>query len=245
VSPIPAPPLIDIDGLVKAFAPHPLRVRRLTMAAGDRCVLTGLDAAMAELFVHLVTGAAVPDEGTIVVDGHDTRRIATDAEWLRSLDRFGLVSDRAVLLDGLSIEANLALPLTVSIEPVVDPIRARVRGLATEVGLDVSRLTVKAATLSPVDRTRVHLARALAPGPRLLLLEHPTRTLEDPEDTRQFGLALRRAADTRGIGWLAVSNDRVFAAACGGRRLRLEPDTGDLRTDRPSWLTRLLGSSRA
>jgi predicted ABC-type transport system involved in lysophospholipase L1 biosynthesis ATPase subunit len=243
VSPLPEPPpLIRIDGLVKAFAPHPLRLRRLTMGAGDRIVLAGLDAAAAEMFVHLVTGAAVPDEGTIVVGGSDTRAIATDAEWLRSLDQFGLVSDRALLLDALSIEANLALPLTVSIEPLADPIRARVRGLAAEVGLDPSRLADRMAGLPAGDRVRVHLARALAPGPRLLLLEHPTRTIDDPGDARLLGAALRRAADARGIGWLAVSDDPVFAAACGGRRLRLDPETGELRPDRPSWFHRLLGA---
>jgi ABC-type sulfate/molybdate transport systems ATPase subunit len=88
----------------------------------------------------------------------------------------------------------------------------------------------------------VHLARALAPGPRLLLLEHPTRTIDDPGDARLLGAALRRAADARGIGWLAVSDDPVFAAACGGRRLRLDPETGELRPDRPSWFHRLLGA---
>ena len=49
--------------------------------------------------MHLVTGAAVPDEGAVVVAGRDTRDIATDTEWLASLDRFGIVTDRAVLLD--------------------------------------------------------------------------------------------------------------------------------------------------
>ena len=62
------------------------------------------------MFVHLVTGASVPDEGAVKVAGRDTRDIATDTEWLTSLDRFGIVTHRAVLLDGMSVAANLALP---------------------------------------------------------------------------------------------------------------------------------------
>ena len=54
--------------------------------------LSGLDAHAAEMFMHLITGASVPDEGAVVVAGHDTRTIATDTEWLASLDRFGIVT---------------------------------------------------------------------------------------------------------------------------------------------------------
>ena len=86
------------------------------------------------MFVHLVTGAALPDEGHVRVAGRDTREIATDTEWLKSLDRFGIVTHRAVLLDGLSVAANLALPLTVSIDPMPDDVRMRVERLANDIG---------------------------------------------------------------------------------------------------------------
>jgi hypothetical protein len=42
------------------------------------------------MFVHLVTGAALPDEGVVSIAGRDTRAISTDTEWLRSLDQFGI-----------------------------------------------------------------------------------------------------------------------------------------------------------
>ena len=132
--------LIAIDRLLKASMRPPLRIRRLVVSATDRVVISGLDAGAAEMLVHLVTGAAVPDEGTVRIEGRDTREIATDAEWLRALDRFGLVSDRSLLLDGLSIEANLALPITIAIDPLTEPVRARVRQLAADVGLTPDRL---------------------------------------------------------------------------------------------------------
>jgi hypothetical protein len=59
---------------------------------------------------------------------------------------------------------------------------------------------------------------------------------------RAFGDLLRRAADRRGIGWLALSNDPEFASASGGRRLTIDLGTGEIRADRPSWFGRLLGS---
>ncbi len=235
----PSPvPLIAIDGLVKASADPPLRLNRLAVSAGERLVLAGLDAGAAEMFVHLITGAALPDEGTVHIDGSDTRAIATDAEWLTSLDQFGLVSDRAVLLDGLTIESNLALPLTLSIDPVAEGVRARIRELAAAVGLAVDRLGDRAATLSAEERARVHLARALAPGPRMLLLEHPTRGFSEAAAARAFGQTLARAADVLEVGWIAISNDTAFATASGGSRVRLDASSGAVRAERTSWLSR-------
>jgi ABC-type lipoprotein export system ATPase subunit len=226
-------PILDVTNLAKHYAgPQPLRVAHLTVRAGDRLTLSGLDAGAAEMFMHLVTGAAVPDEGAVIVGGRDTRAIATDTEWLSSLDRFGIVTDRAVLLDKMSIAANLALPLTVAIDPLADSVRAQVEGLAREVGIAPDRLDQQAASLSADERVRIHLARALAPGPRLLLLEHPTARLADAAASADLGKALRRAADSRGIGWIALTEDRAFARAAGAPRLRLDPATGQLKAMR-------------
>ena len=120
-------PLIEITGVVKAYQSlRPLRIRDLRVNRSHRLVLTGFDAAAAEMFAYLVTGAALPDEGHVRVAGRDTREIATDTEWLTSLDRFGMVTHRAVLLEGMSVAANLALPFTLSIDPMAADVRARV-----------------------------------------------------------------------------------------------------------------------
>ena len=58
------PPAIEFHNVVKSYqALRPLRVAALTVAEGQRVSLTGLDRAGAELFVNLVNGAVVPDEG--------------------------------------------------------------------------------------------------------------------------------------------------------------------------------------
>ncbi|HEX5068977.1 MAG TPA: hypothetical protein VFV78_02075, partial [Vicinamibacterales bacterium] len=134
-------PLIRIAGLVKAYpAAQPLRITDFSAAASDRLVLGGFDEAAAEVFVHLVTGAAVPDEGVVSISGRDTRDISTDTEWLTSLDQFGIVTRRAVLIETLSVAANLALPLTLSIEPMAAETRDRAARDAADVGLAPARL---------------------------------------------------------------------------------------------------------
>ena len=227
----PGAPLIEIDRVSKHYGvPRPLRIRRLAVHASDRLALSGLDAGAAETLINLITGASVPDEGAVRVGGRDTRAIGTDTEWLASLDRFGIVTARAVLIGALSIADNLALPLTLSIDPMAPETRAAVEALADLVALPRGRLADKAATLSVDELFRVHLARALAPRPALLLLEHPTAALRDAALSRRLGETLDAAASGAGVGWLAMSDDAVFAGAAHGTRRTLRTDgrlTGD------------------
>jgi ABC-type lipoprotein export system ATPase subunit len=229
------PPLIEIVGLTKHYpADAPLRIKRLVVTPGDAFVLEGFDAGAAELLIHLTTGAAVPDEGHIRIAGRDTREITTDTEWLHSLDLFGLVTERAVLIGQLTTAANLALPMTLAIDPIPQSIRMRVDVLAREVGLAPARMEQAVSALSPHERIRLHLARALAPDPRVLLLEDPTATIPGLAERVALGAALRQIAETRGLSWLALTNDPDFARASGGRRLRLDVPSGTL-TPRSFW----------
>ena len=220
--------LVEIASVVKDYAGgQPLRVTALRVDRGDRLTLAGFDAGAAETLIHLITGAALPDEGDVRIAGASTREIATDTAWLSSLDRFGLVTARAVLLDTLTLADNLALPLTVSIDPVPDEVRPRIEELADAVGLGRDRLPAPVQSLSPVERVRLHLARALASDPALLLLEHATAGL-DAASSASIGATLRQVADARRLGWIALSDDDAFARAAGGKRLRLE-SSGALR----------------
>ncbi len=222
-------PLIELAGIRKDYAGlRPLRIASLIVRSTDRLVLTGFDAGAAESFVHLVTGAALPDEGDVRIAGKDTRTIGTDTEWLASLDRFGIVTDRAVLIEKLPIAANLALPLTLAIDPMTAETRQQVEALASDVGLALARLNDAATTLTPEERVRIHLARALAMKPSLVMLEHPTARLDDGAASRALGASLRAVSERRGFGWIALTEDVEFARASAGTRLKLVPATGEL-----------------
>jgi putative ABC transport system ATP-binding protein len=229
--------MIHLSGIVKAVAaPQPFKLNEFSAQATDRIVLTGLDEVQAELFIHLVTGAVLPDEGRVQIGGHDTREIATDTEWLKSLDRFGIVTARAVLIDKLSAAANLALPLTVSIDPMSEDVRERVMAAGKGAGLSEGQLNFAVGELGPAARLRLHLARAVIGAPELILLEHPTAGLPATESAA-FGTTLAKLAVERGFGWIAISNDDAFARASGGNRLALDSKTGKVRARRrwPLW----------
>ena len=220
------PPVVALAGVRKQYGGlRPLRLDRLVIGEGERVSVAGLDAAAAEVFVSLLTGAVLPDEGEIRVLGESTAAIANQDAWLASLDRFGILSSRAVLLTGLTVAQNLALPFTVRIDPIPRPVLLRLRPLAAEVGLAVGDFDVPAGESPPETQMRVHLARALAFGPRLLLAEQPTARLP-PEAGSTFGNDVATVAAARGLAVLAVTGDQQFAEGLGGRRLTLDPGSG-------------------
>jgi ABC-type lipoprotein export system ATPase subunit len=229
-------PLVSVRDVRKAFGGlRPLRLNALDVHAGQRVTLRGFDAAAAEMCVLLMTGAAVPDEGVVTIDGRDTRAIATDTEWLSSLDLFGMVTRRAVLLDTLTVEANLALPFTLSLDPMPEDVRRAVAALADETGLGRERLATSVQSLSAGDRARVHLARALAQDPRLLIVEHITSEMT-AADAAALAATLASVADDRGLAWLVFSEDDALVAGLGGDARVLDPATGDWRAT-PSQVT--------
>ena len=180
---------------------RPLRLQELTIAAGERVAVSGFDAGAAEVLVNLVTGASLPDRGEVRVLGQLTADIADGDEWLASLDRFGIVSPRGVLLEGATIEQNLAMPLTLQIDPVPPDVAARVAALARACGIEADGegggawLQHVTGEAPPHIRARVHLARAVALAPALLVLEHPGADL--PTDARAAFAGLRRLGDRR------------------------------------------------
>lgn len=206
---------------------RPLRIKALEIAAGERVAITGLDAGAAEIFVNLITGATLPDEGSVRVLGKETNEIANGDEWLASLDAFGIVSPRAVMLDSATVEQNLAMPFTLDIYPVPADVAIRVEALARECGIDAQTLRGVAGEQAPVTRARLHLARAIALEPQLLVLEHPTTDV--PEGDRvSLGRSIAAVAGTRGLATVAITQDAEFGQAVAHRTLALEPATGAL-----------------
>ena len=179
--------------------------------------------------MDLVTGVTLPDEGEVRLFGRSTAAIENGDEWLALLDRFGIVSDRVVLLEQLSIVQNLAVPFTLELDEIPPAVQQDVARLRAEVGLDEATIGEPAGRAAPAMRTRLRLARAIALDPHLLLLEHPTAGLPR-EAVDRLAQDIRTIAARRGLTVLMLTGDRPFAEAAAGEVLAHEPATGALKT---------------
>jgi ABC-type transporter Mla maintaining outer membrane lipid asymmetry ATPase subunit MlaF len=227
-------PVLELSGVSKEYRGlRPLRIASLTVLPGEHVAILGLDQTTAEVFVNLVTGASLPDRGDVRLFGRSTAAIADSADWLAVVDRFGIVSRRAVLLDSLTVVQNLAMPYTLEIEPPPDDIRRRALVLAQRVGLPEETLDRPVAELGPSGHVRVRLGRALALDPAVVILEHPTA-----EVPREDVPAL--AAQCRNVpaATIALTADPAFAEAVADRYLTLNAATGIL-AGRSGWFSRL------
>jgi ABC-type lipoprotein export system ATPase subunit len=168
------------------------------------------------------------DRSEVRALGQLTTDIQDAGTWLQSLDRFGILSERAVVLDNMSVEDNLTMPVTMSLHDVPDAIRNRIRALAEEVGIASSQLGLPVGALSPSGRVRLRLGRALGPDPSVLLAEHPNAILP-VEDHPAFTADYARIVAARGLTSIVLTADRAFAEAIASRILTLQPATGELK----------------
>jgi ABC-type transporter Mla maintaining outer membrane lipid asymmetry ATPase subunit MlaF len=229
---------LEMRGVSKNYGGlRPLRVAALTVAQGERVSIAGIDAGAGELFVNLVTGASLPDAGEVRVFGRLTSEIVNGDEWLDALEDFGIVSSRAVLLEGSTLLQNLAVPFTLEIDPVPSPVAAKVRQLAASCGIDAERwLGLAAGELPPEVRVRVHLARSLALDPRVLIIEHPTADIAAAERPA-LAADVVRACSREQVTTLILTNDEAFGRAVAPRNLKLDGATGELKPLRKGWFT--------
>ena len=218
--------LIEIRSVVKDYRGlRPLRVQHFDLNTGESVALLGFDQAMAEVLVNLLTGAILPDSGTITAFGDRTDAIPDAEAWVRTLDQFGLISERAVMLEQLTTAQNLAMPLSLHVETMPAGVRERVGELADEVELTAAELHAAVASLTPLSRQRLRLGRALALDPRVVLAEHPNAPLSG-RDTHAFANVFAQVVSRRGIAALTLTADAEFARVISPRVLVLQPATG-------------------
>jgi ABC-type uncharacterized transport system ATPase subunit len=210
---------------------RPLRVDRLEVFPGDLVGLVGFDQIAAEILVNLLTGASLPDAGRISIFGRATADVTDASDWLTVVDRCGIVSARAVLLDAMTPLQNLAMPFTLDVEPLAAVVRARAEELAFEAGVPRSALDRPVATLDAAAQMRIRLGRALALGPAILLLEHASAGL-DAEGAAGLAQSVRDSARKRGMAVLTIGVDEAFARVVAARVLAWEPATGALKARR-------------
>jgi ABC-type transporter Mla maintaining outer membrane lipid asymmetry ATPase subunit MlaF len=232
-------PVLELSAVIKDYRGlRPLRINRLAIERAEHLAVLGIDRPSAEILINLITGTTLPDRGDIRVFGRSTAAIQDSTEWMAFVDRFGLVTERAVLLDALSVVQNLAVPFSLDIEPPGDGVRSRAVALALEVGLDEVVWDRRVADLDATARAKIRLGRALALDPSVVLFEHPSAGVPRAE-IRALGRHMRAVVERRGVAAMTLTADGDFAAAVAERVLSLDPSTGRLAEPRGGWFGRL------
>jgi putative ABC transport system ATP-binding protein len=209
-------------GLTKSFGTGAARVEALrgidlTIAPGEFVAVMGASGSGKSSLLHLLAGLELPTSGTVHVGGVEITSLGDDERTLLRRRRVGVIFQAFHLLDVLSAEENVALPLAIG---GCGSKRARARaGAALErVGLAHRRRHLP-RELSGGEQQRVAIARALVIDPVLLLADEPTGNL-DTANSRQVLTLLRELVDRSGHTLLLVTHDPA-QAALADRLIRL------------------------
>ncbi|MFO7691525.1 MAG: hypothetical protein R6V57_00430 [Vicinamibacterales bacterium] len=228
-----AEPLIVVRGVRKNYGGlRPLRLADLAVGPGDRIAITGLDAPSAEILVNILTGATLPDEGEVHVFGRATSSISEADDWMKTLDRIGMVSPRAMLAEDFTVAQGIAMAYTLSLDPIPEAVAADVSRLARDAGLADEDLGTRLSDAVAMVKARCRLARALATSPAVLVLEHANALV--PGGATGFGRDIAALAKARSMAVIALTADEAFANAVAERVFALDAATGQLKA-RGGW----------
>lgn len=214
-----AEPVLAIRNLVKRFggltATDDLT---LDVRPGELHALIGPNGAGKTTAIGQICGEIAPDSGSIHFDGADVTRLSFAARVQRGLSRtFQIVQllDNDTALENVSLAVQAAQGHSFRFwgnarldRGITDPARE----LLAQVGLPEERARVRVSDLSHGERKQLELAIALAPSPKLLLLDEPMAGLGAAESLRMTEVL--RALKGR-IPMLLVEHDMdaVFALA--------------------------------
>ena len=171
--------------------------------AGEQWLVHGPSGCGKTTLLHILAGLLRPTAGEALVNGQALGALSGGA-----LDRFrgrhiGIVLQRLHLIDALTVRQNLALARRFAGLGAAD---AEVGDTLRELGI-ADAADARPHTLSRGQAQRAALARALAAGPKALLADEPTSSLDDDNAGRALAL-LRARAEARGAALVVASHDR-------------------------------------
>jgi branched-chain amino acid transport system ATP-binding protein len=219
-------PLLDVSGIsiafggLKAVTDFSLKLRR-----GGLYGLIGPNGAGKTTVFNLLTGVYEPDQGTVVLDGKRLNGLKpyqrAGAGLARTFQNIRLFKDLSVL-DNVRIACHQRASHTMSgavarsrhhvgEERAIEEHARRLLGIF---GLE-GREREDARSLPYGDQRRLEIARALATGPKVLLLDEPAAGMNQSEK-RQLRELIRRVLRDFGLTILLIEHDMgVVMDICG------------------------------
>jgi osmoprotectant transport system ATP-binding protein len=184
----------------------------LAVRRGEFLAVVGPSGAGKSTLLRLVNRLSEPSEGTVRVDGSDVRDI--DAVALRR--RIGYVFQGVGLFPHMTVAENIAVtPRLLGWDK--SRIAAHVDELLDLVRLDRSRHRDRLPSeLSGGESQRVGVARALAAGPRIVLMDEPFGAL-DPITRAALGRDYRHLHDALGLTTVMITHDTLEAVLLADR----------------------------
>jgi phospholipid/cholesterol/gamma-HCH transport system ATP-binding protein len=187
----------------------------LNVRCGEILAVLGRSGTGKSVLLKLIIGLQKPDSGLVRIHGENVSDLALDQVG-EIRKKMGFLFQHAALYDSLTVEQNVAFPLEHHKREMSRSQRSdRVRELLAEVGME-NHLDKMPSDISGGMQKRVGLARALALGPDILLLDEPTAGLDPISSGEIDNLVLKLQAEHH-MAAIVVTHDLHSAKTIANR----------------------------
>ena len=206
--------LLKVDGLNQYYGgSHILRNLGFEARIGEVTVVLGRNGVGKTTLLKSLMGVVPAKTGSVKLDGADITK-ATPYERVRR--GIGYVPQGREIFGRLTVEENLRMGLAV--KPGGTPIPAELFDLFPILKQFIGR---RGGDLSGGQQQQLAIARALAAGPKLLMLDEPTEGIQ-PSIIKDIGRVIRMLADRKTMAIVLVEQYYDFAAELADQYLLME-----------------------
>ena len=214
--------MLKADGINQYYGgSHILRNLAFEAKAGEVTVVLGRNGVGKTTLMKSLIGRVMVKTGTIALDG---QAITTDPPYERVRKGIGYVPQGREIFGRLTVDENLRMGL--AYKPGGTPIPPQLFELFPVLKQMINR---RGGDLSGGQQQQLAIARALAAGPKLLILDEPTEGIQ-PSIIKDIGRVIRMLADTglpidgtpRRMAIVLVEQYYDFAAELADRYLVME-----------------------
>ena len=207
-------PLLRVEALQQYYGgSHILRNVAFEAALGEVTVILGRNGVGKTTLLKSLMGVVPVKTGTIKLDGRDITR---DTPYDRVRKGIGYVPQGREIFGRLTVDENLRMGL--AYKPGSTPIPAELFELFPVLKQMISR---RGGDLSGGQQQQLAIARALAAGPKLLILDEPTEGIQ-PSIIKDIGRVIRMLADRKTMAIVLVEQFYDFAAELADQYLVME-----------------------
>ncbi len=206
--------MLSVEGLNQYYGgSHILRNVSFEAALGEVTVVLGRNGVGKTTLLKSLMGVVPVKTGTVALDGRDLTR---EPPYERVRAGVGYVPQGREIFGRLTVEENLRMGL--AYRSGGTPIPAELFELFPVLRQMLRR---RGGDLSGGQQQQLAIARALAAGPRLLLLDEPTEGIQ-PSIIKDIGRVIRRLADRKTMAIVLVEQYYDFAAELADQYLVME-----------------------
>ena len=206
--------MLKVDALNQYYGgSHILRNVAFEAKVGEVTVILGRNGVGKTTLLKSLMGVVPVKTGTLQLDGAEITRLTSYERVRRGM---GYVPQGREIFSRLTVEENLRMGLATKSGGSAIP--AELFELFPVLKQMIGR---RGGDLSGGQQQQLAIARALAPGPKLLLLDEPTEGIQ-PSIIKDIGRVIRMLADRKTMAIVLVEQYYDFAAELADQYLLME-----------------------